>query len=164
MKNKLNRYISRKSTLNRRGFSCIGLSNPQDGVNIGHALRAALCFDVRMVILENPGKNINIKKLLTYPVKTYIHIPIITKNNILDIVHTDCEIIGVELNPKSTDLRKFDHPERGCYIFGPENGSISEKLLKKCSSIVTIPTTISLNLGMTVNITMYDRLLKTLQS
>ncbi|MQG09795.1 MAG: RNA methyltransferase [SAR202 cluster bacterium] len=164
MKKKLNRYISRKSTLNRRGFACIGLTNPQDGVNIGHALRAALCFDVRMIILENPSKNINIKKLLTDPGKTYRHIPVITTSNILDIVPTDCEIIGVELDPKSIDLRKFHHPERGCYIFGPENGSINENLLKKCSSIVSIPTTVSLNLGMTVNIAMYDRLLKTHQS
>ena len=163
MKKKLNRYISRKSTLKRRGFACIGLSNPQDGVNIGHALRAALCFDVRMIILENPSKNINIKKLLTDPSKTYRHIPVITTSNILDIVPTDCEIIGVELDPKSIDLRKFDHPERGCFIFGPENGSINEILLKKCSSVVSIPTTVSLNLGMTVNITMYDRLLKTPQ-
>lgn len=163
MKNKFHRYISRKSTLNRRGFSCIGLSNPQDGINIGHALRAALCFDVRMVILENPDKNINIKKLLTDPGKTYKHIPIITTDNILDIVPTDCEVIGVELNPNSIDLRNFHHPERACYIFGPENGSISEKILKKCNSIVSIPTTISLNLGMSVNITMYDRSLKTHQ-
>ncbi|MFL2665294.1 MAG: TrmH family RNA methyltransferase [Dehalococcoidia bacterium] len=160
MKNKLNRYISRKSTLNRRGFACVGLSNPQDGVNIGHALRAALCFDARLVIIENPGKNINIKKLLTDPGKAYRHIPIITTKNILDIIPTDCEIIGVELDPESIDIKKFSHPERACYIFGPENGSISKKILNKCDSIISIPTTISLNLGMTVNITMYDRLLK----
>lgn len=72
----------------------------------------------------------------------------------------DCTPVAVELTDDAVDLSTFVHPERACYIFGPENGSISEEILKKCQHVVKIPTTMSLNLGMTVNIVMYDRLAK----
>jgi tRNA(Leu) C34 or U34 (ribose-2'-O)-methylase TrmL len=81
-------------------------------------------------------------------------------DDIFDAMPNGCTPVAVEITDDATNLVNFVHPERACYIFGPENGSISPAILEKCQLVVEIPTTMSLNLGMTVNIVMYDRLAK----
>jgi len=154
------RKVDRKSTLAQRGFACIALDRPKGGVNVGHALRAALGFSARMVILGEKDQSINVRKLSTDPGRAYRHVPVLEVADIFDVMPNDCVPVAVELTDDAVDLATFDHPERACYIFGPENGSVSPEILKKCRHIVKIPTTMSLNLGMTVNIVMYDRLAK----
>jgi tRNA(Leu) C34 or U34 (ribose-2'-O)-methylase TrmL len=60
----------------------------------------------------------------------------------------------------ATDLVDFIHPERACYVFGPENGSLSAETIERCERSVRIPTNLSLSLGASVNIVLYDRLAK----
>lgn len=153
----MQRHVSRKSTLTQRGFACIALDRPTDGVNVGHSLRAALGFSARMVILGDKDESINVRKLSTDPGRAYRHVPILEVDDIFDVMPNDCTPVAVELTDDAVDLSNFVHPERACYIFGPENGSVSPEILKKCKYVVKIPTTMSLNLGMTVNIVMYDR-------
>ncbi|MBT7832486.1 MAG: TrmH family RNA methyltransferase [Chloroflexi bacterium] len=159
-KKNLDRRVKRKSTLTQRGFACIALDRPKDGVNVGHTLRAALGFTARMVILANKDEAINVRKLSTDPGRAYRHIPVLEVQDIFDVLPQDCVPIAVELTDQAVDLTTFVHPERACYIFGPENGSVDPGILAKCAHVVKIPTTMSLNLGMTVNIVMYDRLAK----
>ena len=159
-KKSLDRRIKRKSTLTQRGFGCIALDRPIDGVNVGHALRAALGFGARMVILGDADPKINVRKLSTDPGRAYRHVPVLEVKDIFDALPNDCTPVAVEITDDAVDLVDFTHPERACYIFGPENGSVSAEILKKCHQVVKIPTTMSLNLGMTVNIVMYDRLAK----
>jgi tRNA(Leu) C34 or U34 (ribose-2'-O)-methylase TrmL len=159
-KRNLDRRIKRKSTLTQRGFACLAFDRPKDGVNVGHSLRAALAFSARMVILAEKDKEINVRKLSTDPGRAYRHVPILEVNDIFDAMPNDCTPIAVELTDDAIDLATFVHPERACYIFGPENGSVAPEILDKCEFVVKIPTTMSLNLGMTVNIVMYDRLAK----
>ena len=156
----LERHVTRKSSLTERGFGCIALDRPTDGVNVGHALRAALGFAARMVILGGADPRINVRKLSTDPGRAYRHVPVLEVDDIFDAMPNDCTPVAVEITDDATDLVNFIHPERACYIFGPENGSVSQEILDKCSFVVKIPTTMSLNLGMTVNIVMYDRLAK----
>jgi len=113
-----------------------------------------------MVILGQKDSTINVRKLSTDPGRAYRHVPILEVNDIFDAMPTDCVPVAVELTDDAIDLSNFVHPERACYIFGPENGSVSPELLAKAKHVVKIPTSISLNLGMTVNIVMYDRLAK----
>ena len=127
---------------------------------MGHTLRAALGFTARMVILANKDESINVRKLSTDPGRAYRHIPVLEVQDIFDVLPQDCVPIAVELTDQAVDLTTFVHPERACYIFGPENGSVDPGILAKCAHVVKIPTTMSLNLGMTVNIVMYDRLAK----
>ena len=152
--------MKRRSTLTERGFACIALDRPGDGVNVGHALRAALGFGARMVILGQANPKIDIRKLSTDPGRAYRHVPVLEMDDIFDAMPNDCTPVAVELTDTATDLARFVHPERACYIFGPENGSVSPEILEKCVHVVKIPTTMSLNLGMTVNIVLYDRLAK----
>ena len=159
-KRQLARHVTRKSTLAQRGFACLAFDRPKDGVNVGHSLRAALGFSARMVILGDKDSSINVRKLSTDPGRAYRHVPILEVPDIFDAMPNDCTPVAVELTDDAIDLTTFVHPERACYIFGPENGSLNDEILAKCEYVVKIPTTMSLNLGMTVNIVMYDRLAK----
>ena len=159
-KKNLDRRVTRRSTLTERGFACIALDRPTDGVNVGHTLRAALGFGARMVILGGADPKINVRKLSTDPGRAYRHVPVLEVADIFDALPNDCTPVAIEITDDAVDLVNFVHPERACYIFGPENGSISAELLKKCYAVVKISTTMALNLGMTVNIVMYDRLAK----
>ena len=143
-----------------RGFACIGLDRPTDPVNVGHALRAAFCFDARLVIIGGETPSIRLSKLTTDPMRSYKHIPVIKSKDLLKAVPEDTTVVGIELCDDASTLVEFKHPERACYVFGPENGVLSDEILDRCAHKVMIPTMASLNLGMTVNIVMYDRLAK----
>ena len=154
------RYVNRPSMRRERGFACIALDRPTDPVNVGHALRAAFCFDARMVIIGDGAAGIKLPKLQTDPMRSFKHIPVIRSKSLVDAVPEGATMVAIELCDDASTLMEFKHPERACYVFGPENGSISDDILKRCSHKVMIPTMASLNLGMTVNIVMYDRLAK----
>lgn len=159
-KKRFDRYVTRKSTLSQRGYGCVALDHPTDGVNVGHTLRAALCFEARMVIIGSGDTSINVRKLSTDPGRAYRHVPVLQVDDVFEAMPEDCTAVAVELTDDAVDLTNFVHPERACYVFGPENGSITPEVLERCPQRVKIPTTMSLNLGMTVNIVLYDRMAK----
>ena len=72
----------------------------------------------------------------------------------------DCTPVAIELTENAEDLVDFQHPERACYIFGPERGSLSEETMKRCDSVLKIPVSLPLNLAASVNVVLYDRMLK----
>ncbi len=154
------RYVNRPSMRQDRGFACVALDRPTDPVNVGHALRAAFCFDARMVIIGGEAAGIKLPKLHTDPMRSYRHIPVIRSKNPLDAVPEGASLVAVEMCEEAEALMDFNHPERACYVFGPENGSISQAILNRSAHKVMIPTMASLNLGMIVNIVLYDRLAK----
>tara|TARA_Y100000588_G_scaffold393653_1_gene510507 strand:+ start:5458 stop:5820 length:363 start_codon:yes stop_codon:yes gene_type:complete len=117
-----------------------------------------------MVILSEKNSSINVRKLSTDPGRAYRHVPIIEVANMFNAMPHDCTPVAVEITDNAKDLTTFAHPERACYVFGPENGSIKREILEECQYVVKIPTTMSLNLGMTVNIVLYDRLAKMTRS
>ena len=143
-----------------RGFACVALDRPTDTVNVGHALRASFCFDARMVIIGGETPSIRLPKLHTDPMRSYRHIPVIKSKRLLEAVPEGASIVAIELCEDAETLMDFQHPERACYIFGPENGSVSPEILERADHKVMIPTMASLNLGMTVNIVLYDRFAK----
>jgi tRNA(Leu) C34 or U34 (ribose-2'-O)-methylase TrmL len=157
---RLDRHVSRQSTLTERGYGCVALDHPTDGVNVGHTLRAALCFEARMVIIGGRPPELDVRRLNTDPGRAYRHIPVLHVDDIFEAMPEDCTPVAVELTDDAVDLPNFVHPERACYVFGPENGSITPEVMERCPVRVKIPTTMSLNLGMTVNIVLYDRMAK----
>ena len=154
------RYVNRPSMRQERGFACVALDRPTDPVNVGHALRAAFCFDARMVIIGGQTTGIKLPKLHTDPMRSYRHVPVIKSTNLVDAIPEGASLVAIELCEDAGTLMDFYHPERACYVFGPENGSISDAILNRSTHKVMIPTMASLNLGMIVNIVLYDRLAK----
>jgi tRNA C32,U32 (ribose-2'-O)-methylase TrmJ len=70
----------------------------------------------------------------------------------------DCDLVGVELTESAVDLPTFRHPLRAAYVLGPENGSLSPKMLEKCRFVVRIPMKFCINVAMAGAVVMYDRL------
>jgi tRNA(Leu) C34 or U34 (ribose-2'-O)-methylase TrmL len=68
--------------------------------------------------------------------------------------------VCVEVDPSAELLPYFDHPEDACYIFGPEDSGVDKGTRHVCHRFVTIPSVSCLNLAATVNVVLYDRLVK----
>lgn len=140
-----------------RGFSSVGLVRPKEPKNVGSVLRAAHVYNSAMVAIEGDRTNI---KQCTDTTKAWRHIPVLRGDNIFDLIPYDAIPIAVDLVEGAIQLPKFNHPERAFYIFGPEDGTLSEKYLSKCKFKIMIPTKFCMNLAATVNVVLYDRLAK----
>lgn len=139
-----------------RGFSAIGLVRPKDGANIGGALRAAHCYGAGLVVLDRP-------RWIKHPTNTtaaHRHIPIIATDSVLDARPYDCPVVVIEIVDGAVSLPDFKHPERAFYVFGPEDGSVPRTIVDKAQHVVSIPTAFCMNLAATVNVVLYDRMVK----
>jgi tRNA(Leu) C34 or U34 (ribose-2'-O)-methylase TrmL len=142
-----------------KGFASIGLYNPKNVINVGHVLRSAFNYDVSTVIIEG-FRDI---KASTDTMKSYRHIPVIRTNSLKDSVPYQAVPVAIELCNDARDLRTFIHPPSAFYIFGPEDGSLGEKVLSFCPLKIMVPTKGCMNLAACVNVVLYDRFLKSLK-
>ncbi len=69
-------------------------------------------------------------------------------------------LVSVELVVGATPLPEFVHPARAFYLFGPEDGSLPQGLVDASDHVVYVPTRGCMNLAASVNVLLYDRLLK----
>lgn len=137
----------------------IGLTNPKSATNVGAVMRAAGCFSVDRVLYSGERYDRSVK-LNTDTKKINSLIPLQHENDFQDAVTSKTKIICVDLIVGATPLPNFKHPENALYIFGPEDGSIKQAVIDKADEVVYIPTKGCLNLAATVNILLYDRLVK----
>lgn len=140
----------------KRGFSSIGLYNPKFHENVGSVLRAAGCYDVSMVAIS--GIRYKNSKLDTR--KQYRHTPLIHTKNLFDILPLGATPIAVDLVPKAKSIVNYVHPESAFYIFGPEDGTLDDDIINQCRDVIYIPTNGCMNLAATVNVVLYDRMVK----
>ncbi|TPV61080.1 RNA methyltransferase [Aestuariibacter sp. GS-14] len=137
----------------------IGLQNPKSAVNVATILRAAGCFGVSSVFYT--GERFSYARQFSADTKAFHKIiPTVAVATLQDAKPRGATVVGVELVEGATPLPAFVHPDNAFYIFGPEDGSLSEAHLAMCDEVVYIPTTSSLNLAVTANIVLYDRLAK----
>lgn len=137
----------------------IGLQNPKSAVNVATILRAAGCFGVSSVFYT--GERFSYARQFSADTKAFHKIiPTVAVVTLQDAKPRGATVVGVELVEGATPLPAFVHPDNAFYIFGPEDGSLSEAHLALCDEVVYIPTTSSLNLAVTANIVLYDRLAK----
>ena len=61
---------------------------------------------------------------------------------------------------EATPLPEFEHPELAMCLFGPENGSLDERMLERCAYVVSIPGQECSNLAAAVNVVLCDRIVK----
>lgn len=74
-------------------------------------------------------------------------------------------LVGVERRVMAESLKDFVHPipfpdKEISYVFGPEDGDISQGTLRRCSRFVQIPVEVSMNLATAVATVLWDRKLK----
>jgi len=135
------------------GYSCVGLVSPKFPVNVASVLRACHCYNAAALIVQ--GRRYQRHGADTP--KQWKHMPLFHTDDIHTMVPFACVPVGVDLVDDAEPLPEFVHPERALYIFGPEDGTLGQKVLSWCKHKVYVPTTHCMNLAATVNVVLYDR-------
>lgn len=139
-----------------RGFAAIGLHMPKTAANVGSVLRAAGCYGAALVAVS--GKRYHGSATDTQ--KAYRHIPMIQTMDLHTVIPHDCVPVAVDLIEGAVELSAYKHPERAFYVFGPEDGTLGRPILSWCRDVIYIPTNYCMNLAATVNVVLYDRMVK----
>jgi len=137
----------------------IGLSNPKTPTNVGAVMRAASCFQASAVFYTGDRYD---RAARFYTDTQYIAstTPLTEVSCLLERAPKDIKIVCVELVEGATQLPEYNHPNKAFYIFGPEDGTLSQEMIDRADSVVYIPTIGCLNVAMAVNVVLYDRLAK----
>jgi tRNA(Leu) C34 or U34 (ribose-2'-O)-methylase TrmL len=143
----------------KNDFSIIGLVNPKNPENVGMVMRAAGCYEAQKVFYTGE-RFTRARKFFTDTKNMHEKIPLQAVDDLLLTVPEGAKIVGVELIEGAMPLMNFEHPQKAYYIFGPEDGSLSQEILNACDAVVYIPTIGCMNLAATVNVVLYDRLAK----
>ena len=143
----------------KRGYAAIGLIRTKNAPNVGGALRAAGCFGASLVAIQ--GGRYRRSKEPADVQRIWRHVPLLDSvDDILSVKPYGAHAVAVEIVDGARPLPQFNHPERAYYIFGPEDGSIPADVIDRCDHVVSIPSNFCLNLAATVNVVLYDRMVK----
>ena len=119
------------------GYACIGLFNPKGPENVGSIMRAAGCYGVNTVFYT--GKRYErAVEFRTDTKQVHLQLPLIGVDDLQQVIPFGCVPVAIEVHPDAKPLTTYKHPERAFYI----------------------PTHGCMNLAATVNVVLYDRLLK----
>ncbi|WP_432452076.1 MULTISPECIES: RNA methyltransferase [unclassified Agarivorans] len=140
----------------------IGLVNPKSPSNVGSVMRAAGCFQADAVFYTGQ-RYARAARFNTDTKNQSLNIPLSGVDSLVAQVTPDMQIVCVELVEGAIALPEFTHPEKALYIFGPEDGSLSQTVVDQADSVVYIPSQACLNLAATVNVLLYDRQTKLAQ-
>jgi len=142
-----------------RGYFGVGVQGISKPYNLGAVLRTAHAFGASFAFTleaHHTAREIN----RTDTSRSDAHLPFYQWNTEADLVlPKNCQLVGIELTPHSIDLPSFRHPTNCAYILGPEKGSLSPSLQKRCDHIVKIPTKFCINVSLACALTLYDRTL-----
>jgi len=144
----------------------IGLCNPKSPENVGSVMRAAANYRAQSVCYTGMRYERALqyrKDLADTSRKWGRNISLSGVDNLLDAVTEGMKVICIELAENAISLPDYQHPENALYIFGPEDGSISQEIINQADAVVYIPTVGCMNLAATVNVVLYDRLAKSEQ-
>ena len=144
----------------------IGLINPKSPENVGSVMRAAGNFradsifytGVRFSLASQHNSHfVNVSR------KVGQNIPLSGVDCLINSAPKGMKIVCIEFAENAISLPKYQHPESAFYIFGPEDGSISQQVIDRADAVVFVPTVGCMNLAATVNVVLYDRSAKSSQ-
>lgn len=145
----------------------VGLINPKSPDNVSSVMRAAGNFQVDCVFYTGKRypralmRNPDIPDMRRKVGQT---IPLSEVTCLMDIAPAGMKLVCVEFAENAIALPEYQHPENAFYIFGPEDGTISQDVIDRADAVVYVPTVGCMNLAASVNVVLYDRLNKTFQS
>lgn len=148
----------------------IALTDPKTPTNVGSVMRAAGNYNVDQVLYSGKryahAAKFNSTKHNTDTRNMRNKIPLtqvddfINIKDLLENISSATKIVCVDLVEGAIPLPHFVHPEQALYIFGPEDGTISQEVIDGADDVVYVPTTGCMNLAASVNVLLYDRLAK----
>ncbi|MCW8825383.1 MAG: TrmH family RNA methyltransferase [Gammaproteobacteria bacterium] len=145
---------------------CIGLVNPKSPENVGSAMRASGNYGVDSVFYTGSrypravALNPDTPKMSR---SVSQGVPLTGVDCLLDHVPEGMPVVCVEFALNATPLPEYEHPDSAFYIFGPEDGTISQDLIDRADAVVYVPTKGCMNLSASVNVLLYDRMFKSFQ-
>jgi tRNA(Leu) C34 or U34 (ribose-2'-O)-methylase TrmL len=143
----------------RNGYAMVALYSPKDAVNIGGAMRAAMCFGAAAVQIFGPPrphpKRDRPTRGPTDTQKAWKHLPLMVQEQLLRPAGST--LVAVEIDDGAVALPAFEHPESAVYAFGPEDGCLPDI---GADVTVAMPSAFCLNLAAAVNVLLYDRVAK----
>ena len=137
----------------------IGLCNPKTPTNVGVVMRAVSCFQASAVFYTGDRYE-RAARFHTDTQGSAGSTSLSEVSCLLNSVPEGNKIVCVELADGASPLPEFKHPDKAFYIFGPEDGTLSQEIINNADSVVYIPTVGCLNVAMAVNVVLYDRLAK----
>ncbi|MBC8339773.1 MAG: RNA methyltransferase [Rhodospirillales bacterium] len=140
-----------------RGYFAIGVEGISKAMNVGSLFRTAHAFDASFVftVAANYSRGEGGKSDTS---DAPGHVPFYSFPDIASMtLPKGCSLVGVELTDDAVELPSFRHPAQAAYVMGPERGSLSPEMTKKCEFVVKIPTRFCVNVGVAGAIIMYDR-------
>lgn len=140
----------------------IALTNPKSSSNVGGAMRAAGCYDAQKVVYSGDRFNRAVR-LAADTQKVHEIVPLVHYDELLDALEPGMKLVCVDLIEGATPLPNFEHPDNAMYLFGPEDGTIKQKIINQADAVVYVPTIGCMNLAASVNVVMYDKLAKSQQ-
>jgi len=139
-----------------RGYFGIGAEEISKPMNMGNIIRSAHAFGASFVFTVNAFYSVRSAKSDTS--KTPNHLPYYEWESVGDMAFPKgCQLVGIELTEDAIELPSFRHPLNAAYVLGPERGSLSGSMIKRCDHIIKIPTSFCLNVQIAGAIVMYDR-------
>ena len=144
-------------------ITCIGLLNPKSPENVASVLRAAGNYRVNSVFYTGT-RYPRAAKLNPCTVdmsrKVSRDIALTGVEHLIDDTPDELDIVCIEFAENAIALPAYQHPRDALYVFGPEDGTISQNIIDRANAVVYVPTVGCMNLAATVNVVLYDRLAK----
>jgi tRNA(Leu) C34 or U34 (ribose-2'-O)-methylase TrmL len=141
----------------------IGLVNPKSPDNVSSVMRSAGNFQVDQVFYTGVRypralmRNSDIPDMRRSVGQT---IPLYEVECLFASAAAEMKMVCVEFAENAIALPEFQHPDNAFYIFGPEDGSLEQHIIDRADAVVYVPTVGCMNLSATVNVLLYDRILK----
>jgi tRNA G18 (ribose-2'-O)-methylase SpoU len=140
-----------------RGYFGIGVEGISKPMNFGNLARSAHGFGASFIFTVAPAERIGTPESDT--TKSQDHVPWYSYSDVAAMQLPDeCTLVGVELTPDAIELPSFRHPARAAYVLGPEGGSLSPEMIRRCDYTVKIPMDFCINVAMAGVVVMYDRM------
>jgi tRNA(Leu) C34 or U34 (ribose-2'-O)-methylase TrmL len=137
------------------------LWNPKYGHNVSAVLRSCACLDARelwwtgrrVALDESIGERLPREERM----KGYRAVALVNDDRPFDRIGRGPTYVAVEVCERSQSLTDFIHPREAVYVFGPEDGSISEAVRAQCHQFVHMPARHCLNLATAVSCVLMHR-------
>jgi tRNA G18 (ribose-2'-O)-methylase SpoU len=142
-----------------RGYFAVGVEGISKSFNLGNLVRTSHAFGASFFFTIN--SQLNYQDIRASDTShAAIHMPFYSYENVDEFsLPKDCSLVGVEFIEDSIDLPRFRHPLRAAYVLGPEMGSLSPALLRRCDHVVKIPMKFCVNVGVAGALCIYDRMI-----
>ena len=134
----------------------VGLVNPKNVSNVGSVMRASGCFGVSRVWYSGERYQ-RARRFATDTKNAAESIPLQHTESFFESLDADTKTVCIELVEGAIALPDYQHPLHVCYLFGPEDGSLSQSMIDRADDVVFIPSIGCLNLAASVNVVLYDR-------